>query len=114
MLGSDLDGGAEPPGNLADYVYGFRRRLFLAGKLATEHLGEAQTKMKRLYDRKAVARVFSPGDQVVALLPILGSPFGAKYSGPFTVLRKISETNYVMSTPERRKKEQHCHVNLLK
>ena len=114
VLGSDLDGGEEPPGNLADYVYGFRRRLFLAGKLATEHLCEAQTKMKRLYDRKAVARVFGPGDQVIALLPILGSPFGAKYSGPYTVLRKISESNYVVSTPERRKKEQHCHVNLLK
>ena len=105
MLGSDLDGGEEPPGNLADYVYGFRRRLLLAGKLATEHVCVAQTKIKRLYDRRAVARVFSPGDQVLALLPILGSPFGAKYSDPFTVLRKISEINYVVSTPERRKKK---------
>ena len=58
-------------------------------------------------------RVFSPGEQVLALLPNLGSPFGAKYSGPFTGLRKISESNYVVSTPERRKKKQHCHVNLL-
>ena len=57
MLGSDLDGGEEPPGNLADYVYGFRRRLLLAGKLATEHVCVAQTKMKRLYDRKAVATI---------------------------------------------------------
>ena len=61
-----------------------------------------------------MARAFSPCDQVLALLPIPGSPFGAKYSGPFTVLRKISERNYVVSTPKRRRKKQHSHVNLLK
>ena len=105
VLSSDLDVGVVPPGHLADYVYGFRLRLFLAWRLATEHLCEAQTKMKRLYDRKAVARAFSPGDQVLALLPILGS-----HLEPNTLvlsllgLTKISESNYVVSTPERRRK----------
>ncbi|XP_030229035.1 uncharacterized protein si:ch73-60h1.1 isoform X1 [Gadus morhua] len=47
------------------------------------------------------------------LQPTLGSPFGAKYSGPFTVLRKISKSNYAVSTPEHRKRKQHCHVDLL-
>ena len=43
------------------------------------------------------------------LQPIMGLPFGAKYSGP----GKISESNYAVSTPEHRKRKQHCHVNLL-
>ncbi|KAK0137942.1 hypothetical protein N1851_025818 [Merluccius polli] len=70
--------------------------------------------MKRHYDQKTEVRDFSPGDQVVALLPIPGSPFGAKYSGPYTVRLKVSENNYVVATPERRRSTQLCHVNLLK
>lgn len=113
VLSSDLDS-SEPPKSLSSYVYGFRRRLPLACKMATENLTEAQRKMKRNYDRKAEARVFSPGDQVVALLPIPGSPFGAKYSGPYSVVRQVSETNYVVATPDRRRATQLCHINLLK
>lgn len=113
VLSSDLDS-SEPPKSLSSYVYGFRRRLLLACKMATENLTEGQRKMKRNYDRKAEARVFSPGDQVVALLPIPGSPFGAKYSGPYSVVRQVSETNYVVVTPDRRWATQLCHINLLK
>lgn len=70
--------------------------------------------MKRLYDRKAEVRQFSPGDQVLALLPVVSSPFQAKFLGPFTVLRKLSDLNYLIETPGRRRKTQVCHVNLLK
>ena len=113
VLGSELDR-TEPPENLAEYVQGFRRKLFLALKMASENLSNAQKKMKNLYDRKAGVRAFSPGDQVLALLPIAGSPFEAKYLGPYTVIRQVSEVNYVVSTPERRRKTQLCHINLLK
>ena len=113
VLGSEL-GGTESPESLADHVQGFRRKLFLAWKMASKNLGRAQKRMKTLCDRKAVVRVFSPGDQVLALLPIRGSPFEAKYLGPYTVNRQVSDTNYVVSTPERRRKTQLCHVNLLK
>ena len=58
--------------------------------------------------------MFSPGDQVLALLPIVTSPFQAKFSGPHTVVKQISEQNYIISTPKRRKPTQLCHVNLLK
>lgn len=82
--------------------------------MATENLTDAQRKMKRNYYRKAEARVFSPGDQVVALLPIPGSPFGAKYSGPYSVFCQVSETNYVVATPDRMRATELCHINLLK
>ena len=54
------------------------------------------------------------GDQVLALLPIAGSPFQAKHSGPYTVVRQCSDENYKLATPDRRKKHQLCHINLLK
>lgn len=104
----------EPPQNLIDYVNGFRLKLFWAGELAREKLGSSQQKMKQKYDRKAELRGFSPGDKVLALLPLINSPFQAKYFGPFTVLRRVSDLNYVIETPGRRKSSQLCHVNLLK
>ncbi|KAK0135992.1 Retrovirus-related Pol polyprotein from transposon 412 [Merluccius polli] len=102
VLNAEFDQ-SKTPASLVEYVDGFRRKLFLSWKLACEHLSAAQGKMKQRYDRKAEARVFNPGDQVVALLPIPGSPLTAKYSGPFTIMRQVSETNYVLSTPERKR-----------
>ncbi len=58
-----------------DYVNGFRRRLFLAGQTARENLEKKQGKMKRLFDRDSEMREFSPGDQVLVLLPLPASPF---------------------------------------
>ena len=70
--------------------------------------------MKWWYDHRAEVHVFSPGDQVLALLPVIGSPFQAKFSGPYSVLRQVSDVNYLISTPDRRRVSQLCHVNMLK
>lgn len=86
----------------------------LAGQKAKQHLDKAQAKMKRLFDRSTEFRVFSPGDQVLVLLPSPGSPFCAKFSGPYTVQRKVSEHSYIVATPDRKKSNQLCHVNLVR
>ncbi len=104
----------EPPRNLIDYVNGFRLKLYRAGELAKEKLECSQKKMKLRYDGQAELREFSPGDHVLALLPLVSSPFQAKYSGSFTVLRKVSDLNYLIETPGHRKSSKLCHVNLLK
>ena len=38
----------------------------------------------------------------------------ARYYGPYTVIKKISDVNYIVNTPGRRKQKQLCHVNMLK
>lgn len=38
----------------------FRRKLFLAWRMASENLSNAPIEMKQLYERKAVVRAFSP------------------------------------------------------
>lgn len=43
--------------------------------MAKVNLQTAQNKMKRLYDRRVERREFAPGDQVLALLPIVGSQY---------------------------------------
>lgn len=104
----------DPPKNILAYVSDFRRRIFEACQLAKASLGKAQDRMKRLFDRRSELRSFQLGDQVLALLPIVGSPFQAKFVGPYTVARQISDLNYLINTPDRRKKTRVCHVNLLK
>ncbi len=70
--------------------------------------------MKTWYDRKARHRVFSSGDQVLVLLPVPGSVLQAQYSGLYIIERKVGECNYVVKTPDRKRKTRMCHVNLLK
>ncbi|KAK3893004.1 hypothetical protein Pcinc_003183 [Petrolisthes cinctipes] len=43
-----------------------------------------------------------------------GDPFKARFSGPWEIEKKVSDENYVVKTPGRRKKNQLCHVNMLK
>ena len=96
------------------YVATFKDRLFRAGKMAKRNLQESQSKMKVWYDRKAKSRCFEPGDRVLVLFPVVGNPLQAKYSGPYKVVKKISDTNYLVKTPGRRKETQVCHINMLK
>ena len=96
------------------YVATFKDRLFRAGQMAKRNLQESQSKMKVWYDRKAKSRCFEPGDRVLVLFPVVGNPLQAKYSGPYKVVKKISDTNYLVKTPDRRKETQVCHINMLK
>lgn len=56
----------EPSKKLTEYVDGFRRRLFEAVKLAKGNLEQAQSKMKRLYDRRTEPCSFDVGIGLVA------------------------------------------------
>ena len=71
--------------------------------MAKRNLQESQSKMKAWYDRKTKSRCFEPGDRVLVLFPVASNPLQAKYSGPF---KKISDTNYLVRTPGRRKETQ--------
>lgn len=82
--------------------------------MAKTHLMNSQSKMKCRYDKKSVKRNFLPGDLVLVLLPIPGTALQAKFTVPYTVEKKLSETNYIISTPDRRKKTRVCHINMLK
>ena len=98
----------EPPKNLIDFVNGFRHRLFVAGGMAKRNLQMSQNKMKKIYDRRIECQEFSPGDQVLALKPVVSSPFQAKYTGPYTVAEIISDLNYLIATPGRKKIVHSC------
>lgn len=103
-----------PRKHALDYVTQFHERLKRVNAFAKATLGRSQSKMKDCYDRFAVAREFEAGDQVLVLLPTPKPVFAAKFSGPYLIKKRISNTDYVLSTPDRRRKTRVCHINLLK
>ena len=91
-----------------------RFKLQKANRFAQENMKNAQLHMKTWYDKKARARSFKPGEKVMVLLPLHGNPLQARFCGPFTILEKLNDVDYIVSTPGRRKSKQLCHINMLK
>ena len=59
-------------------------------------------------------RSFSVGDEVLVLVPVETSALSAKFEGPFKILKKLSECNFLISTPDKRKSRKVIHVNRMK
>ena len=100
--------------NLLQYVSDYRSKLLKACEAAKLNLKSTQAKMKQKYDKNTKERSFKSGDKVLTLLPVLSRPLQARYFGPYTVEKKASDLNYIMTTPDRRKQKQLCHINMLK
>ncbi|KAM9456054.1 retrovirus-related Pol polyprotein from transposon 17.6 [Clarias gariepinus] len=100
--------------NILDYVSAFRERLHKACEIAKSHLATVQSKMKLRHDKTCVKRSFQPGELVLVLLPVPGSALQAKFQGPYAVEKKLTDTDYVIVTPDRKKKSRVCHLNMLK
>ena len=80
---------------------------------ARANLSSSQESMKK-YEVDAVERSFKPGQKVLSLLPVPSDPLNSRYFGPYVIQKKLSDLNYVVVTPDRRKQTQLCHVNMLK
>ena len=100
--------------NLLTYVTELGGKLAKAWEYAREKLEKYQVGMKNVFDRKAKARQFNVGEKVLVLLPLPGNPLKATFSGPWKIVKKVSNQNYLIETPTRRNKYQLCHINMLK
>ena len=96
--------------NLLQYVSDFKNKLSKACEAARSNPKSAQSKMKLPYDDNAQDRNFEHWRP----LPIPGKPLQARYYDPYTVNKKISDVNYIVNTPGRRKQKPFCHINMLK
>ena len=86
------------PLNLLRYVTDFQSKLLTACEAAKSNLKKAQGKMKQNFDKNTKERSFKSGDRVLALLPIPGRPLQSRYFGPYTVEKKASDLNYIITT----------------
>ena len=102
------------PEDVLQYVSSCRTRLQAACEVACKNLAGAKARMKARYDQKAVQRVFDPGDLVLVLVSGAREQLSPGFAGPYRVLRRVGNLNYVLSTPDRRTKTRFCHINTLK
>ena len=100
--------------NLLQYVSDFPTKLFRACELARANLSSSQKSMKKKYDVDAVKRSFEPGQKFLLLLPVPGNPLHCRFFEPYVIQKKLSDLNYIVVTPDRRKQTQLCHVSMLK
>jgi hypothetical protein len=100
--------------NVVEFMLEVRENLRAALELSVSHAEGERSKAKVWYDRKARMQEFKPGDKVLMLLPIPGSPLQLKLHGPYTVSERLGSVDYVIHTPDRRKTRRVCHVNLLR
>lgn len=82
----------KPQISVLEYVNTFRECQHQARQVALSELGCTQTKMKTHFYKKSVYLSFQEGDLVLVFLPLPGSPLHAKFSGPYTIKQKISDT----------------------
>lgn len=108
------EGPKEDQKHVALYVLQMRSRLEEMSALAHQNMELAQRKQKTWYDRKSRGRTFEPGQKVLLLLPTDDSKLLAKWHGPYEVTKRVGDVTYEISMPERGKKKQIFHINLLK
>ncbi|XP_069163371.1 uncharacterized protein [Procambarus clarkii] len=105
---------AETNEDIVDWLSTTKGRLFSAWEMATRTLESTQRTIKSRYDRRTKQREFQVGDLVLVCTPTITGSLSARFVGPYPVVKKVTNLNYLLSTPDRRKKETLVHVNMIK
>jgi hypothetical protein len=83
--------------SVIEHVINARARLSEMRDIVGQILIDKQSKMKAWYDRNTGKRHFSPGDEVLVLLPTESSKMTATWKGSFRIVRKLSDVNYQLN-----------------
>ncbi|XP_037804900.1 uncharacterized protein LOC119599235 [Penaeus monodon] len=93
------------------YVLDLNERLHSTCELAKEELLKSQVTQKSYYDRKAKLRTLDEGDQCLILLPTSTNKLLAQWSGPYIILKRVSDVNYIVGIGHEKKL---FHINMIK
>ncbi|GBM97181.1 hypothetical protein AVEN_153489-1 [Araneus ventricosus] len=99
---------------VTQYVFTLINRLKRCQDIAVKNMERARDKRKQRCDRVTIERKFKPGDKVLVMATVKPNKLAVSWMGPGTEVSQISETNYIVSLPNRREKSQTFHINLLK
>lgn len=93
-------------------------RLQALTRQAVENIQKAQRRQKRNYDKKTRNRQFQTGELVLLYCPRRVSGRSMKlcrlYKGPYLIVRRLSNCNYVVKKVGRSTRRDVVHVNRLK
>ena len=103
------------PKNVLDYLEDLYDKMEKTQALVQERDLKAKQESKKLYDRGSQQDPLEPGDMVMVMVPKGLDSLTCHWQGPCKILRKLSETTYLVDTPQRSgKKTTKCHRNMLK
>ena len=91
-----------------------KEKMARMAELVQENLSKAQADQKTWYDKTARARSFEPGDRVLVLLPTSTNKLKAQWQGPYTIVERRGEANYVVDMEDKSKRLRTFHVNMLR
>ncbi|XP_064467644.1 uncharacterized protein LOC135378518 [Ornithodoros turicata] len=106
--------GKESNNTVVEYVLELLQRLQDTREIAEANTRESQERAKTYYDRNARPRLYKEGDKVLVLRPTRANKLQVHWDGPFTVLRKLSDTTYMVEFRGRKKEVRTYHTNLMK
>ncbi|XP_071532401.1 uncharacterized protein [Panulirus ornatus] len=80
--------------------------------LSRTHSRETPERRTIWPDKRSRWRRFEAGDEVLLLLQQPGQPLVARFQGPYTIIWSVGDSNYLVSTPDRRRSQSLCHINM--
>ena len=93
------------------YVLELRERLESTRKLAHDELRKAQGNQHKWFNKKTKAKHLKEGDQVLLLLPTKLNKLVMQWQGPFYIIKKVRENDYVINLDGQHKM---FHANMLR
>ncbi|XP_076039591.1 uncharacterized protein LOC143024613 isoform X1 [Oratosquilla oratoria] len=93
------------------YVIELQDKLAECSQMAAQQADISSSRYKAYFDLKSQNRQFKPGDEVLVLLPSDTSKLLVTWNGPYNVLERRGEANYVIETPRGHRL---YHANILK
>ena len=93
------------------YVIDLADRLQSTCEMAKQELVKAREVQKAYYNKKAKLRTFDPGEKCLVLLPTANNKLLAQWKGPYEVVERISDLNYLVRMGNQCKR---LHVNMIK
>ena len=102
VLKESWQSGEKSDESVISHVLTVRENLEKMREMADMNLKNAQQQQKRWYDRNTRQRSFEPDDMVLLLLPTSTSKLMAQWQGPYRVMKKIGQANYLIEMPHRR------------
>ncbi|XP_078249909.1 uncharacterized protein LOC144589343 [Pogona vitticeps] len=103
----------DDPQDVVTYIDTLMNDLKRNLELAAENLQAQKVKQKTWYDHKARERHFDPGEEVLWLRPCRENKLQLKWAGPYRVISKMSDLNYLIEQEENQARRV-VHVNALK
>ncbi|KAI9556842.1 pol polyprotein [Daphnia sinensis] len=106
-------------GDLSDYARTLTTNLSAIREKVKKRMAIVQSRQKKRYDRRRRQVKFTVGDPVLVYRPIRKkgrtTKFLHRYFGPYRIVRRVSDLNYIVEPLYGKKKNQDCvHVSHLK